>query len=70
MDDEPELVAIKRQLDDHGMSLIVRQVRERAWLAFAWDRRLPVDDLGGPPRIATGSTCLAAAANLLLSLGL
>lgn len=70
MGDTPELAEIQQQLDDHGFSLIVRQVRERLWLAFAWDRRLPFDDLGGPPRLASGVTSVAAAANLVLLLGL
>ncbi len=70
MDEASDLTAIQRRLDDHGLSLVTRQIRERVWLAFAWDRRLPFDDLGGPPRIASGVTCVAAAANLLAILGL
>ena len=70
MDDTGDLAVIQQQLDDHGLSLVTRQIRDRVWLAFAWDRRLPFHELGGPPRMASGATCAAAAANLLLILGL
>ena len=63
---ELELEAIRRELDARGLSLVTREVRRGRWLAYVWDRSLPLDEAGGGrSAIGQAATRSGAAAALL-----
>lgn len=66
---EFELEAIRRELDARGLSLVTREVRRGRWLAYVWDRSLPLEEAGGGrSAIGQAATRSGAAAALLRSL--
>jgi hypothetical protein len=66
---EFELEAIRRELDARGLSLVTREVRRGRWLAYVWDRSLPLEEAGGGrSAIGQATTRSGAAAALLRAL--
>jgi len=65
-----ELETIRRELDARGLSLVTREVAQGRWLAYVWDRALPLEEAGGGrSAIGEGPTRAGAAAALLRAMG-
>jgi hypothetical protein len=63
---EFDLEAIRRELDARGLSLVTREVRRGRWLAYVWDRSLPLEEAGGGRSAIGQATTRSGAAAALL----